>query len=119
MQVGEFPTFVAGAALPPYVRVKLVSGQLQLASGSEAEVGTTLGRAFAQGDLVAVLPRELAVVRKCVAVAAFAQFAPLFAAANGKVDDSGTLPRGVALEAASGDGAIVNVLSSQAATVST
>ena len=117
MQVGEYPTFVAGAALPPYVRVKLVGGQLQLASNTEAELGTTLSRAYAVGDLVAVLPREQAVVRKCVASAAFAQFAPLFAAVNGKVAAAGTLPRGVALEAASGDGAIVSVLSSQSATV--
>lgn len=114
MKVEDFPTFTAASALAPYLRVKLSAGELIVCPGDEDELGTLNQRVLAAGDPVSIVPRENPCVRLMVAAGSFSQYALLYAAANGKVDDSGTLIRGVALEASTGDGAIVRVLTGMA-----
>jgi hypothetical protein len=109
MSAEENVTMVAGAALAPFLRVKLSTGKVVVASGTDDELGTTAGRALAENDPIAVIPRGEGGVRYCVAAGSFAQFAQLYAAASGKVDDSGTLTRGFALDASGADGDIVRV----------
>jgi hypothetical protein len=105
---------LAGSALGPYLRVKLSGGALVVASGSEDELGTLANRTLAANEAVTVYPRGAAGVRYMVAASAFAQYAQLYAAADGKVDDSGTLTRGFALDAATAAGDIVRVACDQA-----
>ena len=119
MRVNSTPTFVANSALARYLRVKLSSGKLVVATAADDEVGTLDGAALAADDSVAVIPRGEAGVRKMVAAGAIAQYAEVFAAAGGKVDDSGTLSRGIAMEAASGDGSEINVLAQLASDTDT
>jgi hypothetical protein len=109
MSAEENVTMVAGAALAPFLRVKLSTGKVVVAGDADDELGTTAGRALAEDDPIAVIPRGEGGVRYCVAAAAFAQFAQLYAAASGKVDDSGTLTRGFALDASGAAGDIVRV----------
>jgi hypothetical protein len=109
MSAEENVTMVAGAALAPFLRVKLSTGKVVVASDTDDELGTTAGRALAEDDPIAVIPRGEGGVRYCVAAGSFAQFAQLYAAASGKVDDSGTLTRGFALDASGADGDIVRV----------
>jgi hypothetical protein len=109
MSAEENVTMVAGAALAPFLRVKLDTGKVVVAGDADDELGTTAGRALAEDDPIAVIPRGEGGVRYCVAAAAFAQFAQLYAAANGRVDDSGTLTRGFALDASGAAGDIVRV----------
>jgi hypothetical protein len=109
MSAEENVTMVAGAALAPFLRVKLSTGKVVVAGDADDELGTTAGRALAEDDPIAVIPRGEGGVRYCVAANSFAQFAQMYAAANGKVDDSGTLTRGFALDASSANGDIVRV----------
>lgn len=107
----------AGGALAPHLRVKLSGGVLVVAGASDDEIGTLAARALAANEQVAVIPRGEAGVRYYVAASAFAQYAQLYAAANGRVDDTGTLTRGFALDAATAAGDIVRVASDQASLV--
>lgn len=104
------PSFPVNAALNPYLRVKLSAGYLVVAAADEDELGTLEKRVLSTDTKAAVVPREEPVVRYMVAAAAFAANATVYAAAAGKIDDSGTLIRGMALDAAAGDGSVVRVL---------
>lgn len=102
--------FTAGGAIGANLRVKLSSGKLALAGASDADIGVTETIAFADGDTQTVRLRTAPGTVLCKAAAAFASGAALFAAANGTVDDSGTVAFGTALNAASAAGDIVEVL---------
>lgn len=111
MRVQQGPiTLPVNGALSPYLRYKLSGGVLALASDSEDEVGTLVQRTLAGDTVGSVLPREESCVRLMVAAGSFSQYALVYAAASGKIDDSGTLVRGIALEASGGNGAVVRVL---------
>lgn len=97
-------TFVAGGALGPYLRVKLSTGVLALAGGSDVELGTMEERALASGEAVPVRLRTAQGTRKMVSAGSITAGNPVYAAASGKVDASGSIIVGTALEdAAAGD----------------
>lgn len=108
-------TFTAGAALEARRCVKIKSGttttppEVEYAGAGEAHIGIT-EYAAASGALVAVRLNG-AGTHEATAAEAFAAGASLYGAANGKVADtaSGTA-LAVALEAATADGDIVEIL---------
>lgn len=112
MLVNGKPTLQATTALDANLRVVLSSGKLVAASATQDELGTTDGAALDADKYVAVLPRGTSGVRKFIASKAIAQYAEVFTAADGKVTDTtsvGAFSRGIALEAASGDGSVIPV----------
>ncbi len=123
------PTFTANGALGAYVRVKLTAAsatippQVEVAGAGEQHIGIT-ELAAATGTLVAVKLRSHNGTHEAVASEALAVGATLYGAASGKVADtsSGTAI-GIAVEAATADGDVIEiveftVISTTAATVS-
>ncbi len=111
MKTSEFPSLPNNSALGRGIRVKLSGGYLAAASGTEDEVGTIADNVLATDSKATVVPIEFHGAKQMVAAAAITQYATVYAAAGGKVTSTpGTLRRGIALEAASGDGAIIPVL---------
>ena len=110
MRVNNTPTFIATSALAANLRVKLTAGKLVVAGDDDDEVGTLDAPSLAADAKVAVIPREDPCVRKMVASEAISIYDEVYAADDGKVATTGTLIRGIAMEAASGDGSIINVL---------
>ncbi len=106
---GPTKTFTAGAALAVGTRVTLSSGVLAAADEDTFEIGTVERESFASGEEIAVRLATASGTFKMVAAADFAADAVLYAAADGEVDDSGTIQIGVALEAAGAAGDIVEV----------
>lgn len=106
-------TFSAGAALVQNRLVVLSSGVLQYADAYTTAIGTLEDTTFASGDVVAVrlLPGEGTF--KMMASAAITSGAYVYQTASGKIDDVGFIPVGIALEAASADGDIIEVLPSR------
>ena len=116
-QYVEGPTkaFTAGAAIAKHLRVKLSSGVLAVAgagtSDEPVEIGTIEEAAFAAGDLRSVRMRNAQGTVKMVASAAIAAEAAVYGAAGGKIDDTTSgAAIGIALEAATADGDIIEVL---------
>jgi hypothetical protein len=110
MKVQDGPiTLPANAAIAAYLRVKLTAGFLAVA-GDEDEVGTNVRHILAGDPAGTVLPRGYSCVRLHVANGAIAANVEVFAAAAGKIAAAGTRSRGLTLEAASGDGAVIRVL---------
>ncbi len=103
-------TFSAGAAIAQFLRVKLSAGVLAAADASDVSLGVMDAPALASGDKVPVRLRNAQGTRKMVAVAAITAGNPVYAAAGGKVDASGTVIEGTALEAATADGDVIEVL---------
>ncbi len=103
-------TFVAGGAIAAGARVKLTAGKTALCGLDELGIGTQETQSFADGDYVGVRLWNAQGTRKMIAGGGFALGAAVYGAANGKIDDVSTLAViGTALEAASGDGSIVEV----------
>lgn len=102
-----------GGALAKYLRVLWSGTALTAAGATEVEIGT-LADTVLSGDLkAAVIPRSIGGSRKYVAAGDFAIGANIYGAASGCVDQDtggGEVPIGIALEAASGAGSIVEVL---------
>lgn len=81
------------------------------ASATQDELGTLADTVLAGDSMAGVIPFNESGVKQFVASGAVTQYATVYAAASGKVSSTpGTLRRGIALEAASGDGAIIPVL---------
>lgn len=109
-------TFKAGVALEANRRVKIESGTVEdppevvYAGAGEAHIGVT-EYAVADGEMVAVRPRNMAGSHLVTADGSFARGASLYGAASGKV---GTTVSGSilfdALEAATADGDIVEAI---------
>lgn len=105
-------TFTASGAIGKHLRVALNgSGELALAGAQEDGVGVTEAAAFAQGEAVAVrLPSAEGTV-EMTASAAVSRGDYVYGAAGGKVSSSPSGAFiGVALAAASGDGAVFEVM---------
>jgi len=86
-------------------------GYLAAASGTQDELGTIADTTLSTDTMAAVIPFNEAGVKEFIASGSVTQYATVYAAASGKVTSTpGTLRRGVALLAASGDGAIIPVL---------
>lgn len=103
-------SFTAGAALSLHRRVVLSAGKLAYAGASDVAIGTLEKPSFADGDEVAVRLRNAPGTRKMVAAAAIAAGAYVYGAASGKVDDTGEVLEGIALEAAGADGDVIEVM---------
>lgn len=104
-------TFEAGGAIGQYLRVKLSSGVLAAAGAAELALGTIEREAFASGEKVPVRLPTAQGTRKMVASAAVTQYATVYGATGGKVSSTANgNPEGIALEAASADGDIIEVL---------
>lgn len=97
-------TLPNNSALARYLRVKLASGYLVAAGAAEEEIGTLESRVFATDTVGSVLPRTAEGSRWGVAAGAIAQFATIYRAAAGKVNDvANGRPYGIALQAALAD----------------
>jgi hypothetical protein len=101
--------FTAGGALGQYLRVTGATS-LSLADASTVELGTLENATFASGDLGQVRLRTANGTAKMVAAGAITAGAPVYAAASGKIDASGTVFVGTALEAAGADNDVIEVL---------
>jgi len=110
VRVEEYPTLPNNAALTRGTRVLLSGGYLAAASASQDEIGTISDDVLATDGYASVVPIGFSGVRQMVASASISQYATVYAAASGKIASTGTLRRGIALDAASGDGAIIRVL---------
>lgn len=109
MLISQFPKFRVTAAYGKDIRVKWSSSGVVIVAGDEEELGTTEEVTTAANDVVAVMPKNLAGVRYYIAGGVISEGADVYTAASGKVASSGTYLRGVALEAASGDGSRIKV----------
>ena len=110
MQVGPI-TLIANAALAPYLRVKLSAGKTVVAEALDEELGVNDTRVLTADAASAVTPLNLGGSIRMVAGAAITQFASIYGAAGGKVSSTVNANFiGTALQAASGDGAHVEVL---------
>lgn len=104
-------TLPANTALAPYLRVVLSSGYLAAAGAADREIGTLSSRILSTDTVGAVVPVTREATVSMVAASSFAQYAKLYGAASGKVDDSPNgNPVGIALQAAGGDGDVVEVM---------
>lgn len=108
---GNTKSFTASTAIAKYLRVALSAGQLIAAGAAVPEIGTLEDASFAAGDVRAVRLRSAAGTVKMVASGAITAGAYCFGAASGKISASaGGTPIGIALEAASADGDVIEVL---------
>ena len=98
----------AAAAIAQFLRVK-TTGALAVAGVSDVELGTMEIAALAAGDAT-VRYRTAAGTVKMVAVEAITAGNPVYAAASGKVAASGALQIGTAIEAATADNDVIEVL---------
>lgn len=112
--VTQTRTFQAAGALAAYLRVKLNGSNKLAASGvgaTEYDVGVTVEPSLAADDYIGVRMPNTSGTVKMTAAGAFDQEALLYAAASGMVDDAvNGKPIGIALEAATASGDVVEVL---------
>lgn len=110
--VRDFPNT---AAIGKHLRVKSASGVLAVAGLTDRELGT-LEQAMFASSVAVNAPVRLRTAQgtvKMVAAGAITAFAQVNTAAGGKVDDAATAtgyPVGTALEEATADGDIIEVL---------
>lgn len=117
-QYVETPTKAetAAAAIAQHLRVK-TPGALVVATASDLELGTMDSPATAAGPCTVRL-RTAQGTCKMVANAAITSGASVYAAAAGKIAPSGSILLGIALEAATADGDVIEVLRSPVTAVS-
>lgn len=99
----------AGGAIAQNLRVK-TTGALVVATATDVELGTMEYPAVAAGAATVRL-RTAQGTRKMVALVAITAGDPVYAAAGGKVAATGTVFCGTALEAATADNDVIEVLS--------
>ena len=104
-------SFEAGAAIGANLRVVLSSGVLAAAGATDSELGTLLDASFASGDMRTVRLTSAQGTTKMVAAGAISLNADVWGAASGKINDvaNGNYI-GKALEAATADGDVIEVL---------
>jgi hypothetical protein len=104
-------TFQATTALAPYLRVKLTTGKLVAAGATDNEIGTLEARVLAADDYAAVVPKNAEGTVKMVANGVIAQYASVYGAASGYVDDVDNENFiGMAMTAAAAAGDYIEVL---------
>lgn len=102
--------YIATAALAAFVRVKIVSGGVVVATADEAGIGVTEAPCAA-GAAVSVRLFSSPGSAYMTASAAITSGAVVRATAAGKVDDAAAGPIvGTAMQAATGDGHVIEVL---------
>lgn len=106
--------FEADAAIAQYARVKLdADGKITVAGLAEKEIGTATREAFAAGDVIDVKLRTAGGTHKMIAIEAMAIGATVYTETAGKVQDTAqatAFQLGTALEAATADGDVIEVL---------
>ena len=110
MRTNSTPSFPNNAALTRGTRVIMSGGYLAAASATQDELGTIADTTLATDTMATIIPINESGVKQFVANGSVTQYATVYAAASGKVSTTVGLRRGIALEAASGDGAIIPVL---------
>ena len=99
--------FIAGTDLEAYRRVKLSSGNVVYADAGEEFIGVTARKALS-GEFVAINLRSASRTYKMVANGAITAGVTIYGALGGKVSASASgVAQGVALEAATADGDII------------
>ena len=100
-------TATAATDLPAGRRVKIKTGtvtyppEVELAGADAKGFGTVIDKSFA-GELVAIRPFASCGLHEACTAGAYAVGAPLYAAADGKVDDAGTVLVGTAFSPSTG-----------------
>jgi hypothetical protein len=108
---GNTKSFVAGEAIAVNRRVAVNSaGKVLLAGATSVATGVAITPSFADGDDVAVSLRTASGTQKMVASEAITRGASVFGAAAGKVAATGSVFVGTALEAATADDDVIEVL---------
>lgn len=105
--------FTASAAIAQFARVKLASdGTISTAVLADIEIGIAMTPALAANDVVTVKLRSATGTHKAIAAAAIAAGAGVFSAAAGKVSVSatGAYRLGTALEAATANNDIIEIM---------
>lgn len=108
---GPTKTFTAGAAIALYLRVYLSAGKLAKAGVSNVGLGTMATPSYADGDVCSVRLKTSQGTHKMVASDAISAGSACYAGANGKVASTGTIYEGIALEASTTDGDVIEVMS--------
>jgi len=103
-------TFTAAAARAQYLRVKRSGSDIATAGVDDVCLGTQERASLATTDEVAVRLRTAQGSRKVVAAGAITAGAKIYAAAAGKVAATGQVLEGIALEAATADGDIIEAV---------
>lgn len=110
---GGIATFTAGEAISAYQRVRITSTGTVLIAGVQQNWDGVAEQTVSSGDLVAVRLRNSAGTLTMIASAAVAAGAIVYPAASGKISSAGVdagTPLGRALQAATADGAQIEVL---------
>lgn len=103
--------FLASAAIAPFTRVSLLStGKVAAAGAGEFGVGTAETRSFADNDPITVRVNSSEGTKKVIASTAITIGAQVYAAAAGRVAATGTICLGTALEAATANNDIIEIL---------
>jgi len=104
-------TFQAGGVIEQFARVKLTAGKLAVCGADELGIGTIEIPALAADQYCPVRLWNAQGTRKIVAADAVTQYAEVYGAAAGRFDDIPSMARGgIALDAASGAGSIIELL---------
>jgi hypothetical protein len=108
---GNTKAFVAGEAISVNRRVTVDSaGKALLAGATSVAAGVAITPSFADGDDITVTLRTASGTQQMVASGAITRGASVFAAASGKIASSGSVFVGTALEAATADNDVIEVL---------
>ncbi len=104
-------TLPCDTTIARYLRVKMSGGYLAAAAATDNEIGTLEEAILTAGDYGSVVPRAIGGTRYMIAAGAFSQYAAIYGAAGGKVDDvTNENYVGIALQAATADGDNIEVL---------
>jgi hypothetical protein len=111
---GNLRGFIADEAIAQHLRVKLDSdGRVTVAGLTDRDIGTAETAAYAAGDPITVRLRTAAGTAKMVSIEAVTVGSLVYTEANGKVQDTAASTAfliGTAMESASGDGSVIEVL---------
>lgn len=106
--------FEASAAIAQYARVTVAAdGTIAQSAANEKGIGVARVAAFAAGEVITVKLWSKSGTMKMLAGGAIASGAAVNGIADGKIDDSGAVGSydvGIALEAATADGDVIEVL---------
>jgi len=104
-------SYIASEAITQYLRVKSSSGQAAIAGATDNDIGVADREAFAANEVIPVRLRTAQGTCKMVAAGAITQEAIVYGAAGGKISATvNSNPVGIALEAASDDNSVIEVI---------
>jgi hypothetical protein len=104
-------SFPNNAALAQGIRVLMSGGYLAAAGATSNDIGVMENRSFATDPMGSVRLSGTTVTQRMMASGAITQYADVYRAASGKISATASgIPYGIALEAASGDGSLIEVL---------